>query len=157
MKTNNILLKGHSVLEAPELEGSSKKKNSDLQDINEKGKTHMRDFTKPVGDACREDGTLKDASELEWPDSPTELAAPQNYWNEHDYEPAQHPEGDFDRRSSTPPEGMTVESEDELTIPQKRTKVSIGVAFDQNGTHNLTSTINPHARPKGRRKIPLAQ
>jgi hypothetical protein len=30
------------------------------------------DNSKPVGDACREDGTLKDASELDWPDSPTE-------------------------------------------------------------------------------------
>jgi hypothetical protein len=30
------------------------------------------DTSKPVGDACREDGTLKDASEMEWPNSPTE-------------------------------------------------------------------------------------
>ena len=30
------------------------------------------DTSKPVGDACREDGTLKDASEMEWPDLPTE-------------------------------------------------------------------------------------
>ena len=30
------------------------------------------DKSKPEGDACREDGTLKDASELDWPDSPTE-------------------------------------------------------------------------------------
>ena len=29
------------------------------------------DTSKPVGDACREDGTLKDAGEMEWPDSPT--------------------------------------------------------------------------------------
>jgi hypothetical protein len=29
------------------------------------------DTSKPVGDACREDGTLKEASEMEWPDSPT--------------------------------------------------------------------------------------
>ena len=117
----------------------------------------MRDFTKPVGDACREDGTLKDASELEQPDSPTGLVAPQKNWNEHDYEPAQHAEGDFNQRSSILPEVMTVKSEDELTIPQKHTKVSIRVAFDQNGTHNLTSTINPHARPKGRRKLPQVQ
>jgi hypothetical protein len=32
------------------------------------------DTSKPVGDACREDGTLKDASEMEWPESPTQLA-----------------------------------------------------------------------------------
>jgi hypothetical protein len=38
---------------------------------NEKGKTYEKDITKPDGDACNEDGTLKDASELEWPDSPT--------------------------------------------------------------------------------------
>ena len=30
------------------------------------------DKSKPEGDACRKDGTLKDASELDWPDSPTE-------------------------------------------------------------------------------------
>lgn len=30
------------------------------------------DMSKPEGDACREDGTLKDASEMEWPNSPTE-------------------------------------------------------------------------------------
>ena len=64
-------------------------------DINEKGKIHMGDFTKHVGDTCHDDGTLKDVSELEWPDSPKELIAPQNDWHHHDYEPAQHPEGDF--------------------------------------------------------------
>ena len=31
------------------------------------------DKSKPVGDACREDGTLKDASEMDWPELPTEL------------------------------------------------------------------------------------
>lgn len=30
------------------------------------------DTSKPEGDACRKDGTLKDASEMDWPDSPTE-------------------------------------------------------------------------------------
>lgn len=35
--------------------------------------TYHIDTSKPVGDACREDGTLKDASEMEWPNSPTEL------------------------------------------------------------------------------------
>jgi hypothetical protein len=30
------------------------------------------DKSKPVGDACRVDGTLKDASEMDWPDSPTD-------------------------------------------------------------------------------------
>lgn len=29
-------------------------------------------MSKPVGDACRKDGTLKDASEIEWFNSPTE-------------------------------------------------------------------------------------
>jgi hypothetical protein len=32
----------------------------------------FKDFDMPDGDACRPDGTLKDASEMEWPDSPTE-------------------------------------------------------------------------------------
>ncbi len=38
---------------------------------NEKGKTYEKDHTKPDGEACNDDGTLKEASELEWPDSPT--------------------------------------------------------------------------------------
>ena len=29
------------------------------------------DTSKPLGDACREDGTLKDASEIQWRNSPT--------------------------------------------------------------------------------------
>ena len=29
-------------------------------------------ISKPVGDACWEDHTLKDTSKMEWPDSPTE-------------------------------------------------------------------------------------
>jgi len=29
------------------------------------------DKSKPVGDACRKDGTLKDASKMDWPNSPT--------------------------------------------------------------------------------------
>ena len=31
----------------------------------------LKDFSKPDGDACNEDGTLKDASEMDWPDSPS--------------------------------------------------------------------------------------
>ena len=34
--------------------------------------TYIMDISKPVGDACREDGTLKDAKEMDWPNSPTE-------------------------------------------------------------------------------------
>jgi hypothetical protein len=37
-----------------------------------------REATKPVGDACREDGTLKDADEMVWPNSPTELEPDNN-------------------------------------------------------------------------------
>ena len=32
----------------------------------------LKDASKPDGEACNKDGTLKDAEELEWPDSPTE-------------------------------------------------------------------------------------
>jgi hypothetical protein len=28
--------------------------------------TQLKDASKPVGEACRDDGTLKDASEIEW-------------------------------------------------------------------------------------------
>jgi len=31
-----------------------------------------KDKTKPDGDACRPDGTLRDASEMEWPQSPSD-------------------------------------------------------------------------------------
>ena len=34
--------------------------------------TYFKDTSKPDGDACREDGTLKDASEMDWADSPSE-------------------------------------------------------------------------------------
>ena len=40
--------------------------------IESAGNNYLKDFSKPDGDACREDGTLKDASEMEWPNSPSE-------------------------------------------------------------------------------------
>lgn len=86
------------ILQAPELEWSSKNKSNELLDTNEKKKTYMRDMTKPVGDACHDDGTLKDADELVWPESPSEIVAQQTFeeWPHVD-EPAPHPEGEFDR------------------------------------------------------------
>jgi hypothetical protein len=36
------------------------------------GEQIYKDCSKPDGEACRDDGTLKDASELEWPDSPSD-------------------------------------------------------------------------------------
>lgn len=47
--------------------------HSELQLINTK---NLKDTTKPDGEACNADGTLKDASEMEWLNSPTDLAAP---------------------------------------------------------------------------------
>lgn len=75
---SNILLKGIPKAQ----DGSSKKISDEFQDTNDKGKTYLRDTTKPVGDACREDGTLKDADEMVWPNSPTELEPPQNNFPE---------------------------------------------------------------------------
>ena len=123
------------ILQAPELEGSSKNKSDEMPDTNERAKTYMRDVTKPVGDACRDDGTLKDADELEWPDSPSELVATQTHFDWHhglaDDEPAPHPDSEFDRRSPTPVDVMVVESEleDEITVPRKRKKVSLRVCL----------------------------
>jgi hypothetical protein len=37
----------------------------------------FKDSTLPDGDACRPDGTLKDASEMEWPNSPSEAKLPE--------------------------------------------------------------------------------
>jgi hypothetical protein len=38
----------------------------------------LKDRDMPDGDACRPDGTLKDASELEWPNSPSDLPETSN-------------------------------------------------------------------------------
>ena len=91
----------------------------------------MRDMTKPVGDACHDDGTLKDADELVWPESPSEIVAQQTFeeWPHVD-EPAPHPEGEFDRWPWSPTSLVVlsvVESEDETTILQKCKKVSMRV------------------------------
>lgn len=37
-----------------------------------KGPTHLKDVSKPDGEACNDDGTLKDASEIEWAHSPSQ-------------------------------------------------------------------------------------
>jgi hypothetical protein len=52
--------------------GHSKNKSDVDLSSNGHENTYLMDMSKPEGDACREDGTLKDASEMEWPDSPTE-------------------------------------------------------------------------------------
>ena len=50
--------------------GSSKSISNEFRGINEKGKTYTE---KPVGDVVRDDGTLKDTDEMEWPNFPTDL------------------------------------------------------------------------------------
>lgn len=52
--------------------GHSKNKSDVGSSSNGHENAYLMDMSKPEGDACREDGTLKDASEMEWPDSPTE-------------------------------------------------------------------------------------
>ena len=56
----------------------------------------MRDATKPVGDACCDDGTLKDADEMVWPNLPTELEAPQKDFREWYDEPGSESESTGD-------------------------------------------------------------
>ena len=63
-------------------ERSRKKISNESLDTNAKGRPYLRDITKPVGDACRDDGTLKDTDEMVWPNSPTELVVPQNDFHE---------------------------------------------------------------------------
>ena len=41
-------------------------------EIESASNNYFKDFSKPDGDTCHEDGTLKDASEMEWPNSPSE-------------------------------------------------------------------------------------
>jgi hypothetical protein len=81
----DILLKG--VLKVPPGYWSSKNISDEVLDTNEKEKTYLRDVTKPVGNACHDDGTLKDADEMVWPDSLTKLEVPQKDICEwYDYE-----------------------------------------------------------------------
>ena len=68
-KNTKILFEG--VTKAPGV--SSKNISNKLLDTNEKEKPYLRDAAKPVGDACRDDGTLKDANEIDWLNSPSEL------------------------------------------------------------------------------------
>ena len=35
----------------------------------------LKDMSKPDGEACNEDGTLKEVSEMDWQNSPTHLSA----------------------------------------------------------------------------------
>jgi hypothetical protein len=63
---------------------SSKKNISDgVSKTNANGKTFLKDSSKPDGDACRDDGTLKDASELDWPNSPSDIKAPSNTFDHY--------------------------------------------------------------------------
>ena len=45
----------------------------------------LKDSNMPDGDACRPDGTLKDASEMEWPDSPSEAQRNLPEMSDNDY------------------------------------------------------------------------
>jgi hypothetical protein len=49
--------------------------SSNASSSSKNQKTHLKDPTKPGGDACREDGTLKDATEMIWLNSPSEVEA----------------------------------------------------------------------------------
>ena len=42
------------------------------QENTNNSKQIYKDYSKPNGEACREEGTLKDVSELDWPDSPSD-------------------------------------------------------------------------------------
>jgi len=67
------LLKG--IPKTPRAEETSRNISQEFPDTNENGKTYSRDMTKPVGDACRDDGTLKDAHEIVWQHSPTKATS----------------------------------------------------------------------------------
>ena len=49
-----------------------------MQENDSNSEQIYKDYSKPDGDACRDDGTLKDASEMEWPNSPSDS-------NPHDF------------------------------------------------------------------------
>ena len=52
---------------------SDAQSDSDAADVM-RGEQIYKDYSKPDGEACQDDGTLKDASELEWPNSLSDLS-----------------------------------------------------------------------------------
>jgi hypothetical protein len=96
----DILLKGNP--RSPELEGSIMNISDHDENPDTHEKTYLRDITKPFGDACRADGTLKDANEMDWVTSPTANEGPGNNFHELDncedmYVPPDYPdESDLD-------------------------------------------------------------
>lgn len=65
------------------LEGSTKKISDGLSGANEQRQTYLQDIAMPHGDACRDNGTLKDAHEMTWLNSPSDEVGPAKIpaWN----------------------------------------------------------------------------
>ena len=52
----------------------SKNSSGENSSANERINPYLQNPTMPHGDACNDDGTLKDASEMIWPDSSSQIA-----------------------------------------------------------------------------------
>ena len=87
----------------------------------------FKDGMMPDGDACRPDGTLKDASEMEWPNSPSEETR-----NLPELTPSQLSEDGYNSKRSLPCDEE--ESNSESDGPPK-TKVNyIFIVFTDHGS-----------------------
>jgi hypothetical protein len=53
-------------------DGDSEAMDDVTQENTNNGERIYKDYSKPDGKACQDDGTLKDASELVWPNSPSD-------------------------------------------------------------------------------------
>ena len=144
----------------------SSKNISDTISFNEKEKTYLKDPSKPDGEACNNDGTLKDASELEWPDSPSQPSAfgfqnetegMWDYWNLDNASRASTVSNllldwvktDAHLHQSANTSHQILDSEDENLISQKQ-KNWVGQADsdeeNDKSAEQLTSTANKKRR-----------
>lgn len=161
------------VPKTPRAKETSRNISNVFPDSNENGKTYSRDMTKPIGDACRDDGTLKDANEIEWVHSPTKVTSseppPESPGTSSDiYVSDNHDLPSIKvscvlqiwcRNSPATQQKTQIhgvedpKSEDEITVPQKRKNVRIRVDWCANVTYPLFSKKRTVVSPKRRRSL----
>lgn len=154
---------------------TSRNISNEFPDTNENGKTYSRE---PVGEAVRDDGTLKDAHEIEWvhsPTNPTSIEPPKKsrglselldmYVSDRHDLPSVKVSCVLQiwcRNSPAAQQKTQIhgvedhESEDEITVPQKRKNVRESMCFfGQMSTYPLFSKKKTDASPKRRKSLPV--
>lgn len=86
----------------------------------------FKDTTKPDGDACRPDGTLKDASEMEWLDSPSAVPVnlPNLKENSIDFNDDLPSWDTLTKKRSLPSDGDESNENESVVAPGPKIKVS---------------------------------